>query len=93
MNYTEIDKICKLDLKKLYKDVQSEQIPYYQWAKWLSSKICRIYMDSIAKARKSKKHPAHVAVEENPNVKKEVVSHHFFSTFNLDFNYFYKQLI
>ena len=88
MNYLDIDKICKLDIRQLLKDAKNEQIPYLQWPKWLNSKISRVYMETISQARKTSK-KVHKGVVDNVRVKKEVVSHHYFAAFSMNPDYFY----
>ena len=90
MNYMDIDKICQIDIKKLYEEVKGEQLAFHQWPKWLSAKICRIYMDNAKQAKKVKR--PQKSVLDNPHVKKEVASHHYFAAFSLNFEYFYSNI-
>ena len=87
MNFSDFDKVCQVDVGRLYLEVMREHLPFFQWPKWVGARMSRLYLESISRARVRKSRVK--TVYDNVHCKKELAANHFFSVFSINYDYFY----
>ncbi len=85
MNLADFDKVCQVDVGKLYVEVMREHLPYFQWPKWVCARISRLYLESISRARVKRSRAK--TLYDNIFCKKELAANHYFSAFSINFEY------
>ena len=86
MNFAELDKICDVDVKKLYEEACKTKLPFYKWPKWIESALSRVYLEKIYAERLRKRARK---LEATETVRRDIESHIYIADFQLTENHFY----
>ena len=45
----------QIDPRDMYTQVQKEEVPFYQWQKWIDAKLERVYLEAIYRKQEKQK--------------------------------------
>ena len=84
-----MDRICHVDPKALFTQVQKLGLPFNEWPKWVEKELGRIYLEKLYDER----HATRIHnLKQSLAVKKEVLTHHYYAEFKTIHDYFYTEV-